>query len=215
MNWIQGILAVLLIVGAILGWVILHRRVRGDDTPLIGATKRRARDMETENELEAFVAAYRGGKIDPVALRGSDDTSLELAAITATGASSSLAAPTQPEVAVVSPVNAAAATKTLLRPEVKLAYLTFRSGLRDHHVFVNVRLGDLGFGTAVGKVDLLVCDPGFNYLAAVDVCVTDPPEDIAKATFLRHAGLRHLTLRTREMPKPGQLRALIYGEAET
>ena len=212
MNWIQGILAGLLAFAAVLGWFVLHRRMRGDDAPLIGATKRRARDKATENELEAFIAAYRGGKVDPVALNDQPDTALEPAQ---TAVGSLTAAPTvttQTHNTATAPATAAPVAGKLLRPEVKLAYLTFRSGLRDHHIFVNVRLGDLGYGTAVGTIDLLVCDSGFKYVAAIDVCVADPPEDIAKATFLRNAGLRHVILRTRKMPKPDQLRALIYDE---
>jgi len=203
-NWLQGILAVALIAGAILGWVILHRRVRGDDTPLIGATKRRARDKATENELEAFVAAYRGGKIDPVALGSGEEPPLEPATSTTTASTAA---------ALVASPPAAAATGTLLRPEVKLAYLSFRSGLRDHHIFANVRLGDLGYGTAVGTIDLLICDPGFNYVAAIDVYVGEPPDDVPKTTFLRRAGLKHLTLAAKAIPKPGQLRELLYGDA--
>jgi hypothetical protein len=212
MNWIQGILAGLLVVAAVMGWFVLHRRVRGDDAPLIGATKRRAREKATENELEAFIAAYRGGKVDPVALSDAPDAALEPIQTAVGGLPVSPTVMTPTEDTATAPSTAAPGSGKLLRPEVKLAYLTFRSGLRDHHVFVNVRLGDLGYGTAVGTIDLLVCDSGFKYVAAIDVCVADPPEDIAKATFLRNAGLRHLILRTRKMPKPDQLRTLIYDE---
>ena len=210
MNWIQGILAGLLVIAAVLGWFVLHRRMRGDDAPLIGATKRRARDKATENELEAFIAAYRGGKVDPVAVSDQPDAALQPVQTAVGGLPATPTVTTQAENTATAPATAAPGPGKLLRPEVKLAYLTFRSGLRDHHVFVNVRLGDLGYGTAVGKIDLLVCDSGFKYVAAIDVCVADPPEDIAKATFFRNAGLRHVILRTRKMPKPDQLRALIY-----
>ncbi len=103
----------------------------------------------------------------------------------------------------------------LLRPEVKLAYLTLRSGLRDHHIFANVRLGDLGFGTTVGIIDLLVCTPDFKYVAAIDISVGEPPEDIPKTIFLQRAGIKHLKLTSRKIPKPGQLRDLIYGQTQT
>ena len=100
-----------------------------------------------------------------------------------------------------------------LRPEVKLAYLTFRSGLRDHHIFANVLLRDLGYGTAVvGKVDLLVCDNSFNYVAFVDVSSGEPAEDIPKSVFLGRLGIKHLKLSTSAMPKPAQLHELIYGK---
>jgi len=210
MNWLQAALAVVLITGAILGWMIWHRRISGGDTPLIGATKRRARDQETDNELEAFIAQYRSGKLDPVALTDGDETSLDSATIGTTGSTARSEAPAQS-----APAHAAPARGTLLRPEVKLAYLTLRSGLRDHHIFANVRLGDLGFGTAVGIVDLLVCAPDFKYVAAIDVGVGELPEDIPKTTFLNRAGLKHLKLTSRAMPKPVQLRDLIYGQMQT
>ena len=100
----------------------------------------------------------------------------------------------------------------LLRPEVKLAYLTFRSGLRDHHVFPNIRLGDLGFGVAVSTIDLLVCDSEFKYVAAVDVYTGEKPDDVPKSMFLSRAGINHLLLSIKAMPKPAQLRELIYGK---
>ncbi len=93
MSWLQAALAVVLITGAILGWMIWHRRMRGDDTPLIGATKRRARDRDTDNELEAFITAYRGGKLDPVALTDGEDASLEPATTGATRSTGSAGAP--------------------------------------------------------------------------------------------------------------------------
>ena len=213
MSWLQAALAVVLITGAILGWMIWHRRMRGDDTPLIGATKRRARDRETENELEAFIAAYRGGKLDPVALTDGEDASLDPATLAASGPAASSVAPSSTAPAQPAPTQPAPAKAMLLRPEVKLAYLTLRSGLRDHHIFANVRLGDLGFGTAVGIIDLLVCAPDFKYVAAIDISVGDPPEDIPKTSFLHRAGLKHLKLTSRTIPKPGQLRDLIYGRS--
>ena len=73
--------------------------------------------------------------------------------------------------------------------------------------------GDLGFGTAVGIIDLLVCAPDFKYVAAIDISVGDPPEDIPKTSFLHRAGLKHLKLTSRTIPKPGQLRDLIYGRS--
>ena len=203
MMWLQGILAVALLAGAVIGWIVMHRKFRGDDTPLMGAAKRRGRDEATGNELEAFIAAYREGKVDPTMLN-SDDNSPD-AALAMTVPAGDLVSP--PVAAKPAPTAG-----TLLRPEVKLAYLTFRSGLRDHHAFPNVRLTDLGFGTAVGTVDLLVCDAGFNYVAAIDVYSGEQPADIAKTNFLRNAGVRYLTLAANAMPRPAQLRDLVYGE---
>ncbi len=223
MIWLQGFFAVALLAGAIYGWIILQRKFRGEDAPS-GRRKRGKRDEEGDNELEAFISAYREGKIDPMLLAtGDDGVDAALASVrpsaatadeTTPAAAAALAAMGAPAAAAPAPASAPAPTApaTLLRPDVKLAYLTFRSGLRDHHVFPNVRLGDLGFGVAVGTVDLLVCDSEFKYVAAVDVYTGEKPDDRPKSMFLSRAGINHLILSIKAMPRPAQLRELIYGK---
>ncbi len=206
MNWVNGILGVLLFGAAIVGAVILQRRFRGDETPLFGAFKHKPKNSEEDVEIEAFIAAYRSGRANPSA-----PASGEVDLARAVPASRSAAEPAAST--AVSAATNATGPSVFLRPEVKLAYLTFRSGLRDHHIFANALLRDLGFGTAVvGKVDLLVCDSSFNYVAFVDVYTGEPVEDIPKSVFLGRLGVKHLRLSTSAMPKPGQLRELIYGK---
>ena len=244
MIWLQGIFAVTLLGGAIYGWFLLQRRFRGeDDDDGSGKRERRKKSDDGANELEAFIAAYREGKVDPTMVANSGDSigdnrstperiapSLATPGLAQAGAGTAgLSQPaaarpdapkpgsgpavtqpvtrTPPKQAPMAPVGSA----TLLRPEVKLAYLLFRTGLRDHHVFPNVRLGDLGFGIAVGTVDLLVCDPAFKYVAAIDVYVGEKPDDVPKSMFLGRAGIKHLLFSSKGMPKPPQLKALIYG----
>lgn len=223
MIWLQGFFAVALLAGAIYGWVVLQRKFRGEEAPS-RRRKRGKRDEEGDNELEAFISAYREGKIDPMLLAtGDDGVDAALASVrpsaatadeTTPAAAAALAAMGAPAAAAPAPASAPAPTApaTLLRPDVKLAYLTFRSGLRDHHVFPNVRLGDLGFGVAVGTVDLLVCDSEFKYVAAVDVYTGEKPDDRPKSMFLSRAGINHLILSIKAMPRPAQLRELIYGK---
>ncbi len=223
MIWLQGFFAVALLAGAIYGWVVLQRKFRGEEAPA-RRRKRGKRDEEGDNELEAFISAYREGKIDPMLLAtGDDGVDAALASVrpsaatadeTTPAAAAALAAMGAPAAAAPAPASAPAPTApaTLLRPDVKLAYLTFRSGLRDHHVFPNVRLGDLGFGVAVGTVDLLVCDSEFKYVAAVDVYTGEKPDDRPKSMFLSRAGINHLILSIKAMPRPAQLRELIYGK---
>ena len=209
MTWVNGILGVLLVGGAIFGSVILQRKIKGDETPLFGAMTRKRRDGDDENEIEAFIAAYRSGQADPGdLLSGASDIAHAVpAGTTPPGSDASAAA-----VAAVSATDAGT-PGVFLRPEVKLAYLTFRSGLRDHHIFANALLRDLGYGTAVvGKVDLLICDSSFKYVALVDVHTDGPVEDIPKSVFLRRTGVKHLSISSKAMPKPGELRDLIYGE---
>ena len=229
MTWLNGLIGVTLLAVTILGFVIVQRKIKGDDTPMFGA--RKGSNTEDDSEIEAFIAAYHSGKADPSDLlsgdkdvlqvvpagtsddesnSGADDDS-ESVVTTAPPATTAPAPTTMPAAAANSAETGSAST--FLRPEVKLAYLTFRSGLRDHHIFANALLRDLGYGTAVvGKVDLLVCDSSFKYVALVDVHTDGPVEDIPKSVFLSRTGVRHLSLSSKAMPKPGDLRDLIYGE---
>lgn len=210
MMWVNGLLGVLLIGAAIYGWAVLQRKVRGEDTPLFGATKRK-RGREDSNDLEAFIVAYRSGNTDPKDLT-SEKSDLEQTlrpAIPVTAPDRPT--PLRPVPASGPPLLPTNSPGVFLRPEVKLAFLIFRSGLRDHHVFANVRLGDLGYGPAVGKVDLLVCDANFKYVATIDVFTGTFVEDVPKIMFLQRAGVRHLSLASSALPKPAQLREFLYG----
>jgi len=219
MTWFNGLIGVLLLAATIVGSVIWQRRISGDDTPLFGARKRKNND--DDNEIQAFIAAYKNGQSDPSDLLSGDSDVLQVvpAGTSDTESVAVTAAPTAEDTATSAATSGAAdSTDTgsptaFLRPEVKLAYLTFRSGLRDHHIFANALLRDLGYGTAVvGKIDLLVCDSSFKYVALVDVHTGEPVEDIPKSVFLSRTGVKHLSLSVSAMPKPGQLRELIYGE---
>ncbi|MGD8476061.1 MAG: hypothetical protein PVI98_02855 [Burkholderiales bacterium] len=223
MMWLQGIAAVVLLAGAIYGWFVLQRKFRGDDEDTGKSKRGRRRNDDDDNELEAFITAYREGKVDPTMVTDGEESlpvagqplpaaaqSVAPAAAAATGVAAGAAPASTPAV----PKPAPSGPGTLLRPEVKLAYLSFRTGLRDHHVFPNVRLGDLGFGLSVGTVDLLVCDSSFKYVAAIDVYTGEKPEDAPKSLFLERAGIKHLKFSSKAMPKPAQLRELIYGEAQ-
>ena len=220
MTWLNGLIGVLLLAATIVGAVLVQRRISGDDTPLFGTRKRKRREDDTE--MAAFIAAYQSGQkgqSDPSDLLSGDTDVLQVVpadvvdgdgAPAVATASSTTSAPST----TTSTASSADAGNTAgyLRPEVKLAYLTFRSGLRDHHIFPNALLRDLGYGTAVvGKVDLLVCDSSFKFVALVDVYTGEPVKDIPKSVFLSRTGVKHLSLSSKAMPKPGELRELIYG----
>jgi hypothetical protein len=72
MIWLQGFLAVALLAGAIYGWVALQRKFRGEEVTSV-RRKRKSKEEEGDNELEAFISAYREGKIDPMLLATGDD----------------------------------------------------------------------------------------------------------------------------------------------
>ena len=200
--WIvQTVFAVLLIAGAYFGVLLLHRKMRGDDTPFFSSPQKNKSKQEGPNELEAFVAAYRGGKID----------SGQLAAPAAPAESKPPVQGAPASALALGASLATPATGAFLRPEVKLGYLSLRAGLRDHHVFANVRLSDLGRGEAPGRIDLLLCDTQFAPVAAIDIGAAATPDNApAKTAFLREAGIRYLRLNARAMPKPAEIKTLIY-----
>ena len=193
MGLMQGFLALVTGAAGIVGWFVLRKKVLGDDLPLFGGPKKKNADGGGPNELESFIAAYRAGKVDPAALAGR----------TARPAVAPSATPPR----VAQPANGPAA---FLRPEVKLAYLTFRSALRDHHVFINVQLADLGLATGAARVDVLVLDASFSPVAAADVHREPPPPETDKAGALRAAGIRYLRLSASAMPRPREIHTLIY-----
>lgn len=195
MSFLEAVLGALLMGAAFMGWVIFQRKMRDDDTPLF-STARKKQKAEGPNDLEAFIAAYRSGKVDPSQIASAE-----------TGAVPQASPSVLPE--RTSP-QSASGPAAFLRPEVKLAYLTIRAGLRDHHAFANVRLSDLGRGETSGRIDILVCNAQFVPVAAVDVSVAGAESEPAKTAFLREAGIRYLRFSARSMPRPADLQSLIY-----
>lgn len=105
---------------------------------------------------------------------------------------------------------------TFLSGATKLAYYVCRSGLRDHHVFAHVRLqslctGKLDARLADAQISLLVCNAGISIVAAIDVIESEAaPADGAKAETLRALGIRYLKLSPKSIPKPEDVRTLLY-----
>ena len=189
------LLVLLLIAGLLVGWFWFHRWMKGEEGPWFqfGSKKKERRD--TAAEMEAFIAAYRAGKINPAELKS--EPTPEQSAPELASRATARAAP-------------AASPAAVLRPEVKLAYLTLRAGLPDHHVFPGFRLADLGVAAAEVKVDLLVCDAQFRPVAALDVATQAAAPAGNRAASLQAAGIRYLALAVARMPRPAQIRALIY-----
>lgn len=205
MSMFMGFFGVILLVVVIVGWYWLYRRMKGEVGPLFGRSNKEP-ERDSASELEVFIAAYRSGKVNPAASQGPAGANPAPSPVAP-------ALPPQtrpPAMETQSSPRTESASSPLLRPEVKLAYLTIRAGLRDHHVFPNVRLSDIARGAAAGKVDLLVCDPKFQVVAAIDVLAAGNEADASKAAFLREAGIRYLKFSIGSMPKPADVHTLIY-----
>jgi hypothetical protein len=104
-----------------------------------------------------------------------------------------------------------------LDPAVKLAYHLCKVTFKDHHVFAYVPLTALATGSsgeqalARSNVDLVVCNPSMCVVAVIDVVRPETrADDAAKSDYLRSLGIRYLRFSANSMPKPEELRALLY-----
>jgi hypothetical protein len=191
-----GVLAAL-VIGAIalFVWFKLYRDIVQSDS-LDSPSSRKSRGGGP-NSLEQFIAAYRSGA---VAADG---------AVATTRASA--ATPDAPAVTV--PVR----RDPFLGPAVKLGYYLCKTGLKDHHVFVHVQLAALAANStsdaalARGSVDLVVCNPAMSVVAAIDIIGPEGyTPDATKVDYLRSLGIRYLRLSPKTLPKPEEIRALLY-----
>jgi hypothetical protein len=182
------------------GWYRMYRRVKGEDMPF----GPKAGGSAKRESLEDFVAAYRRGEVNldapPVATRSA--------------APSPVPAPV-PVPMAPPPAEPPAGPTPFLSGGAKLVYLTCRAGLRDHHLFARVRLATLSptrleGALADAEVALLVCNPEMAVVAAIDVTGDAGTGDAAKAEHLRGLGIRYLKLSPRTLPKPEEIRNLLY-----
>jgi hypothetical protein len=191
---VKLVVAVLIIVAVVLLLLRVHREISGGaslERPGGGKGKRGADkdNGNAVNELEAFIAAYRRGKDEG-------------------------AAPAPPPTANTS----ATVRKSYLTPHTKLCYLVVKAALPDHHVFCNARLVDAlelhaSHPLANARIDLIVCNKELGPIAAVDVSHPDErasPTEREKTEQLQSAGIRYLRFTPNGIPKPTEIRDLIY-----
>jgi len=100
---------------------------------------------------------------------------------------------------------------------VKLAYFLCKSGLKDHHVFAHVQLATLSAttvsdaGLARASIDLLVCNAEMSAVAAIELIGAEgQATDTLKVDYLRSLGIHYLRLSVKSLPKPEEIRALLY-----
>jgi len=191
-----GVLAVLVIGGiALFVWYRMYQNIVQSGSP-DSLSSRKPRGG-VNNSLEEFIAAYRHGK---VAANG-----------VVVSAPTTAATPDAPAVTV--PVR----RDHFLSGAVKLAFFVCKAGLKDHHVFAHVQLAALAADSASdaalarGSVDLVVCNPAMSVVAAIDVIGPEGhTSDATKADYLRSLGIRYLRLSAKTLPKPEEIRALLY-----
>ena len=208
MNFLGLLLGATIVALVLVVWFKWHKRMTG------GGDSPREEKAQAES-LEAFIAAYRSGNASARASAGSAVDAPSPAVPSATR--NIAAAPAgAPAVAPMPLAEAAVKRDAFLTGAAKLVYLTFRSGLRDHHCFAQVRLqslctGRLDPGLQSACVDLLVCNASMSIVAAIDIVAAEQAAvDAAKTECLRGLGIRYLRLSPRSLPKPGEIRTLLY-----
>jgi hypothetical protein len=180
---IKLVAAGIIVIATVLVLMRIHREITGSDS----VAPRPKEKTLTSNDLESLIAAYRRDKDGAAAVP----------------------APT---------VTSWTARKSFLTAHTKLCYLVVKTALPDHHVFCNTRLGDAlelhsEHPLAGVKIDLIVCNKELGPIAAIDVCNTEdrssPPER-EKSARLQSAGIRYLRFTPGGIPKPNEVRDLIY-----
>lgn len=210
---ILGIVAGFVVSGiALYVWYKIHRSVtRGEEFRLLPARKSPLADEESSAAIETFVAAYRSGNATLPSAAPAPSPPQTTRAAAQVPAQAKPAAVPDPKVAA--PM---AQQPNFLSGAVKLAYLSFRSGLRDHHVFVHVDMAKLAghrhdAGTIRATLDLLVCDAEMKPVAGIDIIGPQPdPPDAGKLAQLHALDIRYLRLSVKSLPKPDAVRALLY-----
>lgn len=199
MSYLSILFGAILAGVAVYYWYKWHKDIKGDSAD--GSSRPARKEAES---LEAIVAAYHRG---------------ELPGNSPSAARPAPAAPAATFVAAAAPaplLAEPARREGFLSGATKLGYLLCKSALRDHHVFAHVPLHTLSASgldpkLAQATVDLLVCNAGLEPVAAIDVSGAEaPPPDAAKAQALRGLGIRYLRLSAKSLPRPGQLKDLLY-----
>jgi hypothetical protein len=184
---IKLVVAVLIVVGTVIGLVRVYREIRGDSP---SSPRGKGKDNGSgSNELETFIAAYRRDQA---------------------------AGPTAPTLKPA--LTSWTARKSFLAPHTKLCYLIVKAALPDHHVFCHARLADAlelhsAHPLASSRLDIVVCNKELSPIAAIDICNQDErntPAEREKSERLQSAGIRYLRFTPGSIPKPAEVRDLIY-----
>jgi hypothetical protein len=205
-------LAAVIILVTFVAMVRIQRHLKGDDGGSWFGNKPRRDEPQGPNELEQFIQAYRreqGGPGDPSAPSPAAQPAPALSADSVHAASAASSAPAAPR----------AHPAFLVGPK-KLMYLVLKSALPDHHVFANCCVADLlelrpGAPPALrqARADFVVCHRDLRVVAVVDVMAPGAPSDALKQAVqeqLSAAAIHYLRVQPPALPKPAQVRALIY-----
>ena len=209
MKYISVVFGLLILAGVIVVWFRTYKSIKGDrDVLSSGGTPN-----QKVNSLEEFIASYKRGEVTvqkttvPAAVASKANPVLPAGAIPAASA-----------VPAGVPVETGRTKcEAFVSGATKLAYLTSKTGLRDHHIFAHVQLSALSTGGPLGEplshagVDLVICNAAMAPVAAVDLIdAAGGPAPAAKTEHLRTLGIRYLRLSVKSLPRPEEWHALLY-----
>lgn len=198
------LIAGLLLAATLYAFYRIQRRIKGEGAE--GPVARKKREPESSLDLEQFIAAYRRSKAAPEPPRANP------------GAAPAPAGPPTPP---IKPKD------NFLGGPNKLFYLVLKAALPDHQVFANVRLSDAvqlagqpatphaRAQLAQARIDFLVCNKALAIVAYVDISDGNRADDVLKRQiepFLNTSGVRYLRVPPTAIPRPAEVRALIYSE---
>jgi hypothetical protein len=214
MKYFSVLLGLVILAGVFVVWLRTYKSIKSDQE-LLSSTGTPAVKAKS---LDDFIASYKRGEVAP--------EKSTIAAPLPAGVAAKAAHPVLP----VTPTSTASPVPTGVPMEhgpikceafvsgaTKLAYLTSKAGLRDHHVFAHVQLSALSTGGALGgalaheAVDLVICNPAMAPVAAIDIMdAAGAPAPAAKAEHLKALGIRYLRLSVKSLPKPDEWNTLLY-----
>jgi hypothetical protein len=210
--WINLLIAALLLVGMIVGLYLLPRYLKGEKIGFPLLARAAAQKVDSGDDLERFMAAYRRDKAQ------SGAASAQPAAHAS--APRPTARPPAFAMATVKPKGA------FLAGPNKLLYLVLRTALPDHQIFPNVRLADAlqiagqpptpqaRAQLTQARVDFVVCNKELAVVALVDISDGNRADDVLKRQIepqINAAGGRYLRVAPTAIPRPAEARSLVCG----
>jgi hypothetical protein len=190
-----------LILLTLLTMLRVQRYLKGEAGSLFERTPKRKETAHSPSDLEQFIESYRREKAGATGASAGPP-----AKVPATGSPSIR----------IGELSEDAGRRPFLTGANKLVYLVLKSGLPDHHIFANCRLADVVQtalpGWTEARAEFVVCRNDFQVVAVLDVVSSGAAELAMRASAepLTSAGIRYLQVRASALPKPAEVRALIY-----
>lgn len=207
MDWLKVVVGFVLIFGAVTVWYRLLRNLKGGGGARPDLPRRGKRSEIQPNELERIIAAHRSAPpVQPMTRAPQSPATAR-----STGGAPIAAGP--PAAAAAGPALRGPVPRPLLSGPHKLVYGLLKSVLPEYTVFPFVPLGLVAPSAASSShvLALVVCRPDLTVAAAVDVVPAGSVASPAVVQALGAAGIRHLSIDPRALPRRESIRQLVHG----